>query len=222
MVTRTASLIREKQTHRLPAVAPLCGVSKVNDMSTDHELFDDMVEAWERRRKVRPLAEAIMRAPDWKARLSAVRDYYAMVGPEIMRVPAWEWAFDPYEVDWPAIFTPIEFALWQDIRTLGIPLYPQFPMDAAGGKTFFADFASPARRVAIECDGVAYHGDARDRLRDDALARNGWKIFRFSGATCRGEEVSRDLQKIARSYMLPEQDLPEPQPGRTTVRGFDE
>lgn len=47
------------------------------------------------------------------------------------------------------------------------------------------DLAFPKRKIAIECDGHAYHSTpeqkARDKRRDRYLVRNGWMVLRFTG-----------------------------------------
>ncbi|HJT38096.1 MAG TPA: DUF559 domain-containing protein [Actinomycetota bacterium] len=46
------------------------------------------------------------------------------------------------------------------------------------------DFAYPAARVAIECDGYRYHSSRQrfdaDRARDLALTREGWRVLRVT------------------------------------------
>jgi len=155
---------------------------------------------------VSPLAARITDARDWRDRLDAISSYYARVDKEIHAAPHDEWAFDVYEVDWPMLFTPIEAAMWSDIRGLGIVLYPQYPIGP-----YFADFANPRCKVAIECDGKAFHTNRdRDRDRDAQMQRLGWRVFRFSGADCRQDFnsetmqrslVSRQLMDIAAEYM---------------------
>lgn len=93
-----------------------------------------------------------------------------------------EWAIDPYAWDHDAgiVLTPIESALWQDIRAEGLVMYPQYPVGR-----FFVDFANPAARVAIECDGALWHTDAgRDKLRQDEIERMGWSVYRITGRDC--------------------------------------
>lgn len=83
---------------------------------------------------------------------------------------------DPYWFDWD--MTPIERNVWTDIRSQGIPMYPQVPVGP-----FFLDFGDPVKRIGIEADGAAYHNVDRDRARDDRLWReHGWRIFRVTGA----------------------------------------
>lgn len=77
--------------------------------------------------------------------------------------------------------TPIEQWLWSDIRHHGAVLYPQYPV----GK-YFVDFASPRLKVAIECDGAAFHRDReKDAFRQAQIEALGWTVYRISGADCR-------------------------------------
>jgi len=101
---------------------------------------------------------------------------------EIMGAPKYFYGIDPYAWDEGRgiiRFTPIEQAIWNDIRTTDIVMYPQFP--ACG---FFLDFANPRAKVAIECDGRAYHDKEKDAARDGALAHSGWTIYRITGSDC--------------------------------------
>lgn len=88
---------------------------------------------------------------------------------------------DPYAIaDWVMIFTPIEAAAWSDIRYAGIPLWPQLPVGR-----FFVDFGNPVAKVALECDGAAWHQDsAKDEARDQELRNMGWRVYRASGSVC--------------------------------------
>lgn len=87
---------------------------------------------------------------------------------------------DPYALaDWAAIFTPIESAAWCELRSAGIPMWPQFPVGR-----FFVDFGNPAARIALECDGKAYHDAAKDAARDAELAQLGWRVLRAPGWRC--------------------------------------
>lgn len=82
---------------------------------------------------------------------------------------------DPYFLNWQ--FTPIERNAWCDIRTVGIPLYPQCPVAGV-----FVDFADPHLKIGLELDGKAFHDRGRDTLRDERLWSHGWRIFRVTGA----------------------------------------
>lgn len=93
-----------------------------------------------------------------------------------------EWGIDPYE--WESCraisLTPIEAALWHDIRAVDIVVYPQYPVGR-----FFVDFGNPVARVAIECDGARWHLDKeKDSKRDEELAALGWTVYRITGRDC--------------------------------------
>jgi hypothetical protein len=94
-----------------------------------------------------------------------------------------EWAIDPYAWSEFISLTPIEDWLWGDIRNANVVMYPQYP--EAG---FFLDFANPVAKVAIECDGRAYHLDKeKDARRDAKLRASGWHVYRLTGSECRTE-----------------------------------
>jgi very-short-patch-repair endonuclease len=84
--------------------------------------------------------------------------------------------------------TAIEKALLQAIRDGGrLPEpTPQYEIsDENGKKLTIPDFAYTDRRIAIYCDGFAYHGN-REALESDAKKRNvlqsmGWAVLIFWG-----------------------------------------
>jgi very-short-patch-repair endonuclease len=116
-------------------------------------------------------------------RWDAIRLHYAHFNPAILAARADEWAIDPYEWDGLMHLTPIEQWLWSDIRAAGAVFYPQYPVGR-----FFVDFANPKAKVAIECDGAAFHQDkAKDAARDAELEAAGWTVYRLSGKDCRTE-----------------------------------
>jgi very-short-patch-repair endonuclease len=100
-------------------------------------------------------------------------------------IEAWvnEWGMDPYEWDQRGTgikLTPIEAALWHDIRAEACVLYPQLPVGR-----FFVDFGNPAAKVAIECDGAAWHTDeAKDKARQAEIEHMGWTVYRITGSDC--------------------------------------
>jgi very-short-patch-repair endonuclease len=55
----------------------------------------------------------------------------------------------------------------------------------AGELLTVPDFAYPDRRIAIYCDGFAYHGDVdtlgRDARKRNALQAKGWAVLTFWG-----------------------------------------
>ena len=113
-------------------------------------------------------------------RWNALRRFYKSAMTEILESGEKHWGIDPYEIDWMRIFTPIEAALWHDIRAANLVMYPQFPV-----LNFFVDFGNPASRVAIECDGAAWHLDkSKDAIRDEKLRAVGWTVYRITGKDC--------------------------------------
>src|SRR3989442_3568117 len=77
--------------------------------------------------------------------------------------------------------SPIEVALYDAMRREGLAPFPQFYIQG-----YYADFAFPDVRVAVEADGAAYHEGVRheqDRKRDWILGRAGWTVKRFHGTT---------------------------------------
>lgn len=119
----------------------------------------------------------------------AVRAFYQANQAEIMK-SASEWGVDPYEWEQHARvrMTPIESALWGDIRLVGLVLYAQYPVGR-----FFVDFGNPVAKVAIECDGAAYHLDAaKDAARERELNEMGWKVYRISGRDCLTDTVDTE------------------------------
>lgn len=80
-------------------------------------------------------------------------------------------------IGWDQIFTPIERNVWEDIRTLGLPFLPQFPVEK-----YFIDFADPIKKIGLEVDGQEWHQDKdKDWTRQMELEKLGWKIYRIAG-----------------------------------------
>jgi very-short-patch-repair endonuclease len=114
------------------------------------------------------------------AGLRLVAEHYAELQPALMQTPSNRWAVDPYAWSGLVQMSPIESALWFDIRIEGVVMYPQFPV---GG--FFVDFGNPKAKVAIECDGKQYHIDkAKDAARQAEIESLGWRVYRLSGSAC--------------------------------------
>jgi very-short-patch-repair endonuclease len=114
------------------------------------------------------------------SRLSALRQFYKLADEEIFEAGSEEWGIDPYEVDWIQVFTPIEYALWHDIRGAGCVFYPQYPVGR-----YFVDFANPVAKVAIECDGAKWHMDKeKDAERQREIESAGWVVYRITGSDC--------------------------------------
>jgi len=77
--------------------------------------------------------------------------------------------------------SPIEHALYEAMRREGLAPIPQHCIEG-----YYADFAFPDVRLAVEADGAAYHeGERRqrDQKRDWILRRAGWTVQRFRGTT---------------------------------------
>jgi very-short-patch-repair endonuclease len=112
--------------------------------------------------------------------LDAIKAHYRAAMPQLMEVPD-GWGIDPYAWNKLGIrLTPIEKALWNEIRLLDLVVYPQFPVSG-----YFVDFGNPAVRVAIECDGERWHTDkARDAARQAHIEAKGWTVYRVTGKDC--------------------------------------
>jgi hypothetical protein len=85
--------------------------------------------------------------------------------------------------------SPIEHALLNAMRAAGLPEpVSQRPFNDEGGQLItVADFAYEDLRLAIYCDGFAYHGQP-EKLISDAQKRNklqaaGWRVLTFWGRT---------------------------------------
>jgi len=126
-----------------------------------------------------------------KPNFNRISRHYTEHRGAILQAGAHKWGLDPYAWEFMAgvRMTPIERALWSDARAIGIVLYPQYPVGR-----YFVDFANPAARVAIECDGAAYHADEeRDQRRQAAIEALGWTVYRFTGRECyRTESTTED------------------------------
>jgi very-short-patch-repair endonuclease len=77
--------------------------------------------------------------------------------------------------------TPQEVKVWNWLRQRLLPLGYRFrrQMPVAG---YVVDFACLNPRIVIEIDGDGHaigRGPARDRLRDEALRREGFVVMRF-------------------------------------------
>lgn len=115
----------------------------------------------------------------YKNHWNEIRSLYEKQTPLILSRPRDVFWVDPYAFDWLEIFTPIESSAWQSIRGLGIPLYPQYPIDS-----IFVDFGDPVKKIALECDGKDFHNKQDDTIRDNFLNSIGWTVFRVTGSEC--------------------------------------
>jgi hypothetical protein len=129
-----------------------------------------------------------------------IRAFYAKHAEAIIAAGPNQWGIDPYAWEFEAgiAMTPIERAIWHDIRAEGAVLYPQFPV---AGR--FVDYGNPAARVAIECDGAQWHQDAdKDRLRQAAIEREGWAVYRLTGRECAAVD-NHDDDEDGRARFVP-------------------
>lgn len=113
-----------------------------------------------------------------------IRAFYKHIDFLIRKAGRNEWADDDaylWEYVGGIVLTPIERWLWSDIRQVDAVLYPQYPVGP-----FFVDFGNPLARVAIECDGQAFHTDHdKDAAREKRIGELGWTVYRISGSDCR-------------------------------------
>jgi very-short-patch-repair endonuclease len=92
--------------------------------------------------------------------------------------------------------SPIERRLYDALAFRGYAVTSQVPC----GK-YRIDLALLGPRIAIECDGKAYHSTPkakeRDRRKDKYLKENGWRVLRFSGRmiTCDLGKVLHRIEK---------------------------
>src|SRR5690606_24793068 len=83
--------------------------------------------------------------------------------------------------------TDAERLLWSRLRNkqiLGLQFYRQKPI-----LNYIVDFYCPAANLVIECDGSQHftnEGLEADRVRDEALAQLGLKVFRFDNGQVMG------------------------------------
>jgi len=108
---------------------------------------------------------------------------------------------NPSKVEWPIVEidnernkceSPIERRLYDAMLFNGYDVKTQAPC----GK-YRIDLALPEYRLAIECDGKAFHSTkeqkAHDYRKNAYLRKNGWKVLRFSGS-----KIQRDLANVLR------------------------
>lgn len=129
---------------------------------------------------------------DLRDRFARVRAHYKRHHAAIMSSPD-DWFDDAYSWGHEAciVLTPIEQALWHDIRAERLVLYPQYPVGR-----FFVDFGNPVWQVAVECDGARWHVDAeKDADRQQQIEALGWSVYRITGRDCMtdAEEADDDL-----------------------------
>lgn len=173
-------------------------------------VYDDCIRAIELEQELGGYTRIDSSIP-WRDRFALYRRNYRLKEKLVKAgVDAWDRA-DPYEIaDWDSIFTPIERALWWDIRANALPLWPQYPVGR-----YFVDFGNPVRRVAVECDGRAYHQDKEaDAARDADLRRMGWTVLRIEGWQCKGVAPEYDPDMTEEEHEQRRRHIQEKTPAR--------
>ena len=118
-----------------------------------------------------------MNIPNFKE----IRAHYTRHNDRIMNANRGRFGLPAYAWNGLVSMTPIEEFIWEKFRYLGIVMYPQYPVGR-----FFVDFGNPKAKVAIECDGRAYHQDKKkDAIRQKSIVSMGWTVYRFTGRECR-------------------------------------
>jgi very-short-patch-repair endonuclease len=98
--------------------------------------------------------------------------------------------------------SPLEDALWHELKRLNLLAERQFYLKAAGA-SYFLDFALFCERgkLNIETDGDLWHADPvripQDNRRNNALASEGWQVLRFNTYQIQEEMTDYCVPRIA-------------------------
>ena len=133
---------------------------------------EEVLAHFQRRIEVSGLRDQLKEYWDTPYRWKLIRKYYDSVNDIICDGKR----LSPYEIGLENYLTPIESALWNEIRCYGLPFYMQYPVGRR-----FVDFGDPYMRVAIEADGKAYHSPEKDGAKNAELLAEGWRVFRIPG-----------------------------------------
>jgi very-short-patch-repair endonuclease len=89
----------------------------------------------------------------------------------------------------------------------GILFKQQYPIhkgtDKRGHKTnYFIDFFIPEHKIAIECDGIYWHDEERDRQKSDTIKKNGFLLLRFTENQIRNDlkSCSNEIDRILKNH----------------------
>ena len=110
--------------------------------------------------------------------------------------------------EFPFFNTKIELAFAKEMSKRNISFVSQFSID----NKFVCDFAMPAVKLIIECDGDYWHANPkiydknklhkrqinnlkRDKFKDKYLNKKGWKVIRFFGSDIK-ENISNCVDKV--------------------------
>jgi very-short-patch-repair endonuclease len=86
--------------------------------------------------------------------------------------------------------SPLEDALWAELKRLGLPVERQVDV-TSGGVRYKLDFELHCvdGKINIEADGDIWHADParipEDNKRNNALTSQGWQVLRFNGTQIR-------------------------------------
>lgn len=100
---------------------------------------------------------------------------------------------------WQTRLTSLEQTMAKTIVAMQIPFktWMQFPLGR-----YKSDFAIPALKLAIECDGEYWHtqpqAQAHDQKRDSELSKYGWTVLRFAERHIKEniEEVKKTISVV--------------------------
>ena len=98
--------------------------------------------------------------------------------------------------------SPLEDALWTELKRLSLLAERQYDVSASGSR-YFLDFAlfCAAGKLDIETDGDRWHADParipEDNRRNNALATQGWQVLRFNTHQIREEMAEYCVPRIA-------------------------
>ncbi|WP_124726869.1 endonuclease domain-containing protein [Staphylospora marina] len=88
--------------------------------------------------------------------------------------------------------SPIQIRLYDALKREGYKVLAEY--ETCG---YQVDLVIKKYRLAIECDGMAYHSSEeqkkRDRKKTAVLTKHGWKVMRFKGV-----EINRQLEKCVK------------------------
>jgi very-short-patch-repair endonuclease len=97
--------------------------------------------------------------------------------------------------------SPLEDQLWQALRVANIPAERQFYV-AEGRANYCLDFAVLCAQASldVECDGDSWHlrpnAVVEDNARNNALARLGWLVLRFSTRELQEPNIGKVVKTI--------------------------
>ena len=124
---------------------------------------------------------------DWKEKLNAYREFYDEIKPKITSGGRWGMERTVRKfIQQNGGLSPIEEIFWDLVYVNGLVFYPQYPI-----ANYVTDFCNPIKKIVVECDGEKFHNIEKDRIRDSALNREGYKVFRLSG-----KKITRDADDL--------------------------